>query len=57
MIWFKFYAQDLGFSRNEYMLLTPGEIEDFLICRSIQNGAMREIISDEQEINDLLRVN
>jgi hypothetical protein len=39
------------------MLLTPGEIEDFLICRSIQNGAMREIISDEQEINDLLRVN
>lgn len=38
-----YQCRAFGLSYREYICMTPGEIEDMSMCRSIQNGAYDEI--------------
>lgn len=43
LVWFHYWARELGMDWAEYHLLTTGQIEDLIICQSIACGAMDEV--------------
>lgn len=44
LAWIRYSAQSMGISRDEYRLMTIGEIQDLSICKAIASGAMEEAI-------------
>lgn len=44
LAWVRYSAQSMGLSRDEYRLMTIGEIQDLSICKAIASGSMEEAI-------------
>ena len=43
MIWLEYTARTFGIPYHEYILMTPGELQDLATCQSIASGAMKEV--------------
>ena len=41
-VWLDYTARTFGISYTEYILMTPGEIQDLSICQAIASGQMTE---------------